>query len=72
MWWDSNHTILFVYYVDNTGPQWVSVSKAGPVGPAGPPGNNTRYRGVWTDPIGTLLILCLVTFGSGMVEMELH
>ena len=52
MWWDSNHTILFVYYVDNTGPQWVSVSKAGPVGPAGPPGNNTNYRGVWTDPIG--------------------
>ena len=52
MWWDSNHTLLFVYYVDNTGPQWVSVSKAGPVGPVGPPGNNTRYRGIWTDPIG--------------------
>ena len=52
LWWDSNHTLLFVYYIDNTGPQWVSVSKAGPVGPVGPPGNNTRYRGIWTDPIG--------------------
>ena len=52
LWWDSNHTLLFVYYVDNTGPQWVSISKSGPAGPAGPPGNNTNYRGIWTDPIG--------------------
>ena len=53
IWWDSNETLLFVYYVDDTGPQWVSVSKAGPQGPPGPSGSANNYRGIWTDPIGT-------------------
>jgi len=30
--------MLYVYYVDNTGPQWVSVAKTGPQGPPGPDG----------------------------------
>ena len=38
LWFNSNFVMLYVYYVDNTGPQWVSVAKTGPAGPAGPEG----------------------------------
>jgi hypothetical protein len=38
LWFNSNLVMLYVYYVDNTGPQWVSVAKTGPQGPAGPSG----------------------------------
>ena len=38
LWFNSNFVMLYVYYVDNTGPQWVSVAKTGPQGPAGPAG----------------------------------
>ena len=38
LWWSSATVNLYIYYIDNTGPQWVSISKVGPTGPDGPPG----------------------------------
>jgi len=38
LWFNSNLVMLYLYYVDNTGPQWVSVAKTGPQGPQGDPG----------------------------------
>ena len=38
LWWSSATVNLYLYYIDNTGPQWVSISKVGPPGSQGPPG----------------------------------
>ena len=38
LWFNSSVALLYVYYIDNTGPQWVSISITGPQGPQGPPG----------------------------------
>jgi len=42
--------MLYVYYVDNTGPQWVSVAKTGPQGPEGPPGTPGAAGGIPEAP----------------------
>ena len=36
MWFNSVKALLYIYYVDNTGPQWISVSITGPEAGNGP------------------------------------
>ena len=38
LWFDSFHVIMYIWYEDNTGGQWVATALPGPPGPQGPPG----------------------------------
>ncbi len=50
LWYDSLYVLLYVYYLDDNGPgQWVAVSKTGPAGPAGGPGENGGIPDAPTD-----------------------
>ena len=62
LWWNSKKVNLYIYYVDNTGPQWVSISKTGPEGPPGPPGSGgSSYT--FTNPLKDT---------SGVVSIDLQ
>ena len=51
LWFNSSVALLYVYYVDNTGPQWVSISITGPQGPPGPAGSDGSSDLDFTAPL---------------------
>jgi hypothetical protein len=51
LWYSSQLALLYVYYVDNTGPQWVSVAITGPQGPKGDPGSGGGSALTFTAPL---------------------
>ena len=51
LWFNSSVALLYVYYIDNTGPQWVSISITGPQGPPGPPGEDGGGTLTFTAPL---------------------
>ena len=51
LWYNSILARLYIWYVDNTGGQWVSVSITGPQGPAGPDGQPGPGGGIPEAPL---------------------
>jgi hypothetical protein len=71
LWFNSNLVMLYLYYVDNTGPQWVSVAKTGPPGPPGPSGSSGNLQEVTEDGNTTDVgMVVLDSNGNPVIELE--
>jgi len=51
LWLDSTRAILYVWYVDRTGGQWIAGGARGPAGPEGQPGQDGQNLGIPEAPL---------------------